>query len=121
MSVAFTDAATGNALQRGWVNMLPQNSPRTDVAFVDEASKVKITAYPNLTQWDKITTSRVWLDIDLAADKDTTVSFKPAQPVSLEAGQVGRLEFTGAASGYGTLELFDATGASLEKIAVRLP
>jgi hypothetical protein len=122
MSVAFTDSATGNALQRGWVTVLPAGSPSKAISFVEESAKVKITAYPNLTQWERIATDRVWLDIDLKSAEDVKASFKPQQPLALEAGQLARIEIAGVkAAGWGTLELLDATGAVLEKLPIRLP
>jgi hypothetical protein len=122
MEVAFTDLATGDSLERGWVNVMPEGAAVKDISFSEKSSHAKITAYPNFTQWDKIQTSRVWLDIDVGSATPTVVTYKPDQALSLEAGQVVKLPFAGVkAAGWGTLELLDSTGTVLETVPLRLP
>ncbi|MEQ1875766.1 MAG: S8 family serine peptidase [Bdellovibrionia bacterium] len=119
MSVALVDRESGQPSHRGWSNIVESGSPMSETALAPAAQKLQVIAYPNIANWDSITTTDVVLDAGVLLE--TPLSAEQKLSTVLQPMQVTRILFDAAnvpAKAFGSLELKNKAGQVLETVRV---
>jgi hypothetical protein len=126
-TVAMLSPSQGT-LYRGWVDIQKAGSPQEEVVLNYADEQISIIAYPNIVQWDQLSTDRIDFEVSFPLEKvipserelkGTDANFYADRVVELSFDLPEDVQFQGLEEIYGQIELRGSDDSILEVIPIQ--
>lgn len=123
VSLAINNLSEESNMYRGWVNVFAAGAPMQTVSLEGKAEKVEVLAYPNIVNWDHVTTEELIVNIRSNLEKKIESEMVPVSPSFAAEGQVAlTFDFKDVelpANVVVKLKLLSADGSTVETLEVK--
>lgn len=123
MSLAMSDPDSLLTMFRGWIDVQDELSPLDGIAFGGAVKSLDLMAYPNIVNWNTMSTKPVGLAWKAPVNNEISAELKVAGGVSLNQGDMLNLKFKHTDFSEGQeliLKLVGSGGELVEQLTLRL-